>query len=812
MDPQNKYARYTNEQLEILELVYNECPKPSSLRRQQLMKEAPILANIAPKQLKVWFQNRRCREKQRKETSRLHGLNSKLTALNKILVENNDHLAKQSTQLTLQKHTLRKHLYGDCSSQRPPMEASQVCRGALAAGSSEIAGTSELPNIQHLSLDHGPVGLSALAEQSLADFLAKATGTAVDWIQLLGMKPGPDSFGIVAISHGCDGIAARALGLVALEATRVSEWRIVEVLKDKTSWLWDCRRSDVIHICSSENGSTMEIMHTQLYAPTTLAPPRDFCTLRLTTSLEDGNLVVCERSISDAECLSYVPSTQYFVRAEMLTSGYLVRPCEGGSCIVHIIDHLDLKPSSVSEVLTRPLYRSSSLLAQRMTVKALRFLKHLAQEEIGEIVVGGGQQPSVLRSLSRRMARGFNDAVNGFPDDGWCTMGGDGLDNVAVSCNATINFSLSKFQSDRLSSLAGVLCAKASMLLQNVHPSYLIRFLRDHRSEWGCNMDFFQQDAASRSHGKRQAHVPLFHTAKEDFLEAVILEGHYSAEDGTILSREIYLLQLCSGIEDEDIDGCSQLIFAPVDANLSDDMPLLSSGFRVLPLCDDMDDIVKRQSDSEELRSGKRKNHKFARSILTIAFQFMYEVGTRDTVAEMARNYIRNVMDFVQRITLSLAASSLGSSSADAPFVSSKGASLIHQILQSYSVSHGVDIIPRNFTDKDAIVMLFWHYAAAIICCSLKATPEFVIANQAGLQMLETKIEELQTVSWERTIGYGLDSELAKLLREENGELPEGIAQTSKGKRVCYERGLVWRVDEQHLALMFVNWSFQAGI
>lgn len=30
----------------------------------------------------------------------------------------------------------------------------------------------------------------------------------------------------------------------------------------------------------------------QMYAPTTLAPARDFCTLRYTTILEDGNLVV----------------------------------------------------------------------------------------------------------------------------------------------------------------------------------------------------------------------------------------------------------------------------------------------------------------------------------------------------------------------------------------------------------------------------------------------------------------------------------------------------------------------------------------
>lgn len=54
-----KYVRYTAEQVEALERVYAECPKPSSLRRQQLIRECPILSNIEPKQIKVWFQNRR---------------------------------------------------------------------------------------------------------------------------------------------------------------------------------------------------------------------------------------------------------------------------------------------------------------------------------------------------------------------------------------------------------------------------------------------------------------------------------------------------------------------------------------------------------------------------------------------------------------------------------------------------------------------------------------------------------------------------------------------------------------------------------
>jgi homeobox-leucine zipper protein len=110
MDASGKYVRYTNEQVEALERVYHECPKPSSIRRQQLIKDCPILANIEPKQIKVWFQNRRCREKQRKEATRLVSVNAKLTALNKLLMGENERLAKHTSQLTLDNHLLRQQL------------------------------------------------------------------------------------------------------------------------------------------------------------------------------------------------------------------------------------------------------------------------------------------------------------------------------------------------------------------------------------------------------------------------------------------------------------------------------------------------------------------------------------------------------------------------------------------------------------------------------------------------------------------------------------------------------------------------------
>lgn len=48
------------------------------------------------------------------------------------------------------------------------------------------------------------------------------------------------------------------------------------------------------------------------------------------------------------------------------------------------------------------------------------------------------------------------------------------------------------------------------------------------------------------------------------------------------------------------------------------------------------------------------------RSVLTIAFQFSYENHLRESVAAMARQYVRTVVASVQRVAMAIAPSRLG--------------------------------------------------------------------------------------------------------------------------------------------------------
>lgn len=58
-----------------------------------------------------------------------------------------------------------------------------------------------------------------------------------------------------------------------------------------------------------------------------------------------SELQVCERSLSSSSGGPAGPPPSTFVRAEMLPSGYLIRACEGGGSIIHIVDHIDLDVS-----------------------------------------------------------------------------------------------------------------------------------------------------------------------------------------------------------------------------------------------------------------------------------------------------------------------------------------------------------------------------------------------------------------------------------------------------------------------------------
>ncbi|MBA0728823.1 hypothetical protein Golax_001690 [Gossypium laxum] len=340
-------------------------------------------------------------------------------------------------------------------------------------------------------------------------------------------------------------------------------------------------------------------------------------------------------------------------------------------------------------------------------VKALRYVRQIAQETSGEVVYSLGRQPAVLRTFSQRLSRGFNEAINGFNEDGWSIMNCDGTEDVIIAINSSKSLSNSSNLSTGLSFLGGVLCAKASMLLQNVPPAVLVRFLREHRLEWAdFNVDAYS--AASLKAGTyaypgmrptsftgSQIIMPLGQTVEqEELLEVIRLEGQSLTQEDAFLSRDIHLLQICSGIDDNAVGACSELVFAPIDEMFPDDAALLPSGFRIIPLESKPDSLAtNRTLDlTSSLEVGPATSQaagdspcQNARSVLTIAFQFPFDTNLQDNVLTMARQYVRSVISSVQRIAMAL--SPCGSSPTIGPKPSPgspEALTLAHWICQSY--------------------------------------------------------------------------------------------------------------------------------
>ncbi|KAG8049249.1 hypothetical protein GUJ93_ZPchr0009g114 [Zizania palustris] len=777
---------------------------------------------------------RKCREKQRKEASRLQTVNRKLTAMNKLLMEENDRLQKQVSRLVYENGYMKTQLHNPSAAT-----TNTSCESVVTSSQHN---QQQNPAVLHLQRDaNNPAGLLAIAEETLAEFMSKATGTAVEWVQMVGMKPGPDSIGIIAVSHNCSGVAARACGLVSLEPTKVAE-----ILKDRPSWYRDCRCVDILHVIPTGNGGTIELIYMQTYAPTTLAAPRDFWTIRYTSGLEDGSLVICERSLTESTGGPSGPNTPNFIRAEVLPSGYLIRPCEGGGSMIYIVDHVDLDAWSVPEVL-RPLYESPKILAQKMTIAALRHIRQIAHESSGEIPYGAGRQPAVFRTFSQRLSRGFNDAVSGFADDGWSLLSSDGSEDITISVNSSPNKLVGSHVSPNplFSAVGGgILCAKASMLLQNVPPALLVRFLREHRSEWADpGVDAYSAASLRASPyavpGLRtsgfmgsQVILPLAHTLEhEEFLEVIRLEGHGFSHDEVLLPRDMYLLQLCSGVDENAASASAQLVFAPIDESFADDAPLLPSGFRIIPLDTKMLPDVPTTTRTLDLASalevgpdGVSRASTDAsgacntRSVLTIAFQFSYENHLRESVAAMARNYVRAVMSSVQRVAVAIAPSRLGPQvGMKHPPASPEALTLASWIGRSYRLHTGSDIHWSDAEDADSPLSLLWKHSDAILCCSLKSAPMFTFANNAGLDILETTLVNLQDISLEMILDdegrKALCSEFPKIMQQGFAYLPGGVCRSSMGRQASYEQAVAWKVlgddDAPHcLAFMLVNWTF----
>ncbi|XP_042011431.1 homeobox-leucine zipper protein HOX9-like isoform X1 [Salvia splendens] len=799
-----KYARYSEDQIAVLEKAYAVCSNPTHFQRQQMMRDQPALRGIDHKQLKVWFQNRRCREKQKKESGDVAAENRRLNEANKMLKEENDGLNQKMIIIISENGELRHQVFNLTS----------------IVATYHMRHRPEASNPQEVSVIVDERGLVSLAEETRAEFLSKAIGTAINWVPVPWQKfvfqlQGPVSASIVYISSSCIGVAVRAYVTVPLEP-----FKIIEIYKDRTSWSRHCRSMNVFARRTVNNGGTIELIHTQYYAPTMVACARDFWTIRYTSLLDDGCFVICEKSVSTSDAAPSSPAALEFVRGKLLASGCMIRPSEGGSTI-YLVEHLDLEASSVPEVV-RPLYESSEIVAKKTIISVLTHIQNVVNENNGTQTLDPYEEPTFRRSFSHRLSRGFNEAVNCFSEDGWAIMNPDVSDDLIMSIKRKQTFGDS-------GNCDSILCVKSSLLLQNVFPASMLRLLKERRSSWmnfnfTCHPVAFSKAAGFAlpglgTHNLSETTVLLGQTNHEDeVLEIVRFDNILDRQQHNSSSGDLYHLQISNGMEDNGFGTCSELIFAPIDRNIPNESVLLASGFRVYSM---------GTSSHSNLASNESINNPL--TMVIIAFQFPFQSHLVGDVEAMARGYLRHIVSSVKE--MSLEAMLLGATPA--PETNSIAANpameyndtpeldftvnLANLMCQSYRLSLGVDMLGLNPHSTDSLLEQMHNHPCAILCFSLGSVPVCIYTNPAGFTMIETTPNNLQVLSLDRVLGSSnnlyLYSVLPTIQQQGYVILPPGNTLSMMNRIVLYGKAVVWQVlgadgSVNGLGLAFMDWCF----
>ncbi|CAA0825311.1 Homeobox-leucine zipper protein REVOLUTA [Striga hermonthica] len=708
-----------------------------------------------------------------------------LTTTNDLLRQENDDLQQKVNQLISENEHLRNQIL-DLTTHITTFDLDQL----LEAYHAEM-GSSSTPA-------ENSGGVFSLAVEIRNEFLAKAIGTSIIWTPASGLKlDSAGVYGTVYTPSTCVGVAARARASIA-----VDPFQTVEMLKDRPSWSRFCRGMDVIAKHHTNEG-IIELIYTKYYAPTTMALARYFWTLRYTSILDDGSLVVCEKSISGSDAGVNSPSALEFVRGRMLASGFMICPGQGGSTI-HIVEHYDMEASSVPLVV-RPLYESSELLGKKTIVPALLYIEHMASETSGIPRPFCHENHVLLRCLCLKLSRGFNDAVNCFSEDGWTMMSANSSDDVVMSTKSATNLGV-------YANCDSILCLKASVLLPNVYPVSLVKLLTECRSAW-MGFNFNEHMVASRPASYAFPGHDIYHVSEFSSLLCQINNEDEALEiirlDCADRQRNYYSvdfnhLQLNNGMADNGFGACSELIFAPIGLTTPNDAPYLSCGFRIILL----------GSDTESSSSPM--------SMLVLAFQFPYETQHLDEIAVVASLYVKYVVSCVKIISGEVAYSAfcpnVNPAEASSAIISRETfyANLADVIRQSYRSSLGVDMVGLNLGTPNLLFDQIHRHHYAILCFSAMYTTVCEYANRTALNMLQMTPGNLQILTVDRLF-YGSDFSLTSVFQTIMLQgyvfLPPGCFMSAMTRTVFYEQALVLQLQPPDgsfngFALVFMELSF----
>eukprot|EP00249_Psilotum_nudum_P005332 c18775_g1_i1 orf=569-2947(+) len=643
-----RYHRHSAFQIQEMEAFFKEFPHPDENQRQLLSKHL----NLATRQVKFWFQNRRTQMKaqqERQENAFLRQENESLRAENVTMREAIKNascptcggptaieMSMEEQQMRIENTRMRgelERLYamsgriyssGPISPTVPSPHGSIVCSdipgvinlGAYRGGPvPDIAPATSIPCVvpTKLSLlsDYEKSLVADLAVLAMDEFLEMVSVGEPLW--LLPAESGKEVLDLGEYFHKFSRpVGPRPIGFTS-EATRASGVvimngaSIVESFLDVNRWMemFSCiiARAEMGTVISTGAPVTrhgaLQLMNAELQILSPLVPIREINFLRFCQLVQENVWAIVDVSV-DALRGDFPPPAN---RVRRRPSGCLIHEMVNGYSKVTWVEHIESENRAMHGLFRMLVQSGMAFGAQRWLATLQRQCEcfaNLMASTITSTKLGGLPTPEGRRSmlkLAQRMTTGFCNSVSASSVHNWMTLSGNNDENeVRIMA-----------WRDKPGDPSGMVLSAATSIWLPVYPQHLFEFLRNEsrRKEW---------DVLAGG-GPMQE---MIHVAKgQDPGNSVSLLRTFQGGANNMLILQECCTDLCGSL----------VVYAPIDIQSMNAVmtggdhnlvSILPSGFAILP-----DGSESKLFGLLDESGGSLENPGSGGSLLTVAFQIL---------------------------------------------------------------------------------------------------------------------------------------------------------------------------------------------
>ncbi|KAK1429109.1 hypothetical protein QVD17_11311 [Tagetes erecta] len=518
-DKKKRYHRHTALQIQILESTFKECPHPDEKTRMQLSREL----DLAPRQIKFWFQNRRTQMKahhERADNCALRVENDKIRCENIVIREALKNLVCPTCggppigedcyfdeqKLRFENAQLKEELdrvssiaakyigrpvlqlpavqpfhmssldlsmasYGGRMHSGPSLDLDLLTGGG--ASSSTTINPDPLPIISDIDKSL----MAEVATNAMEEFISLVHNTEPLWlkgpkddaIENLNLDNYRRIFPRPNYNPNLRTEASRVSGVVIMNSLKLVDMFVDSIKWSETFPAIVSKARTIEVISSGSQSGYLQLMYEELQVLSPLVPTRQMYLLRFVQEIKQGSWAVVDVSYDFPQ---YNPSR---LKVQRLPSGCLIQDMPNGYSKVTWIEHMQVEETNPVNRLYRDFIYSGLAFGAKRWLACLQ----RACERTASLIMTdasshdlGGAMPSAegkrsMMKLSQRMMHNFCWSIN--PPNGhqWTTLSGTNEFEVRAILYKSTN---------------GLVLSASTTISLPVPPQNVFDFLRDGRT------------------------------------------------------------------------------------------------------------------------------------------------------------------------------------------------------------------------------------------------------------------------------------------------------------------------------------------